>query len=318
MNQEGQDFKMNRIFLFVILFIYKQRTNEARYNVCFIARNNISLTDRGRGDASKKITTLPRIMLHPAMPRHFLLLVFFATLWCLPVSAQNVPDSTTITVFPDTTLKALREDDTPVNARHFSEPALEAYRQDKAYQYDREVKPANLNLFDEIIRWIFKNFFRRLYGAGESSEQTNTIFRLVCIALVVFAVIRLTKADWLGVLLRKGKKTAPPGFEDITENIHELNFDKLIAEATQAHNYTRATRLLYLKTLKTLTDKSLIDWQPHKTNYDYLRELSPRPYQPDFQHLSLLFEYICYGDFKVEIPQYREVEAAFKAFEQKI
>jgi len=55
------------------------------------------------------------------------------------------------------------------------------------------------------------------------------------------------------------------------ENIHELNFDKLISEALAQQHYREGIRLLFLKSLKLLTDRQFIHWQAGKTNQQSLR-----------------------------------------------
>jgi hypothetical protein len=223
--------------------------------------------------------------------------------------AQNVNLADTIT-------HPLREDNGSVNLRKFDEASLDSYRSNKDFQYDREVKKVNLNWLGEILEWLYKHIFRNMSGQ-QGSSSTLILFRVICIALVIFAVFRLVKADWFSIFQRRSRKSEDVGFEDITENIHELDFNKLISEAIQLQNYKRATRLLYLKTLKTLSDRNVIDWQLHKTNYDYIRELGKYSYQHDFQRLTFLFEYICYGDFHIGSNQFHEVQDEFRAFEQK-
>ena len=58
-----------------------------------------------------------------------------------------------------------------------------------------------------------------------------------------------------------------------TENIFEINFQQEIDKAVQAGNYRLAVRLLFLRLLKNLAEKNIIQYQQDRTNFDYLMQL---------------------------------------------
>jgi hypothetical protein len=88
--------------------------------------------------------------------------------------------------------------------------------------------------------------------------------------------------------------------------------------AVTSGQYNRAIRLHYLKTLKKLSDKGLIDWRINKTNHDYIQELNKTAIAPAFRRLTFLFEYFCYGDFTMHEADYREASTQFSTFEEQI
>jgi Domain of unknown function (DUF4129) len=231
------------------------------------------------------------------------LLCLFVLLWLLPanVSAQRVA----------------RFDTTRIQVRRFDKTALENFRQDPDFAYGEERTFDQRNLWREFWRWVFEHIFAPLSDPDTSRFWSYLIIG-ICTLVVIYAILRLTGSEWLGVFSGRSKKIKPTGFSEVAENIHELDFEKLIAEAIAGRNYTRATRLFYLKTLKTLSDKQLIDWQMNKTNHQYLQEVARLPFEPEFRHLTRLFEYICYGDFPLEEPDFREVEIRFRDFERKV
>jgi hypothetical protein len=69
-----------------------------------------------------------------------------------------------------------------------------------------------------------------------------------------------------------------------------------------------------LKLLKKLTDNNLIKWQIDKTNRDYSIELSNSKYTNQFNQLSLVYEYIWYGDFKLNETIYKDTINQFNSF----
>ena len=55
-----------------------------------------------------------------------------------------------------------------------------------------------------------------------------------------------------------------------------------------------AVRLLYLQTLKRLSDEKRIDWQPYKTPTQYINEVR----MPVFRQLTNHFLRVRYGNFE--------------------
>jgi hypothetical protein len=88
--------------------------------------------------------------------------------------------------------------------------------------------------------------------------------------------------------------------EEELENSIDLDFDLQIKEALAQHNYRLAIRLHYLKALKALDEKDLIQWEKEKTNHDYFLELSTGPYGSTFSSILYIFNNIWYGYQSVE------------------
>ena len=57
------------------------------------------------------------------------------------------------------------------------------------------------------------------------------------------------------------------------DTIYGVDFPGGIAEALSRQDYREAVRLLYLQTLKQLSDAERIDWQLYKTPTQYLNEV---------------------------------------------
>src|SRR5205085_92934 len=79
--------------------------------------------------------------------------------------------------------------------------------------------------------------------------------------------------------------------EPADEDIFTLNFDIELQSAIAGQNYRSAVRLLYLRTLKELSDHNIIDYRNGSTNRDYLIQLYNTPYYQDFFRLTRSFEY---------------------------
>ena len=88
-----------------------------------------------------------------------------------------------------------------------------------------------------------------------------------------------------------------PEIDIYTENVHNMDFDSLIANALKNKDYRLVIRFLYLKNLKLLTDKEFIEWKPNKTNYSYQYEIENQTVRSQFMEMTLIFDYIWYGEF---------------------
>ncbi|MCY7357559.1 MAG: DUF4129 domain-containing protein, partial [Rudanella sp.] len=104
----------------------------------------------------------------------------------------------------------------------------------------------------------------------------------------------------------------------LKEDIHAINFEQELEIAAEQGNYRLGVRLLYLRTLKQLTDRHLIDWNPNKTNQQYAYEVANQPFATEFNALTRDFDYVWYGDFPVDKAQFEALKADFGQFLRSI
>ncbi len=235
----------------------------------------------------------------------FTRLCFFC-LFCLgSISAVSA-------VAPEQT--AARQD--TLRLRHFQQEKLNVYLADEDFRYERDFKPQAPSLWQRIQQW----FFDKLFGAL-SNEQTRGYWKwgiyIFCGLVIVYVILKLTNTSIRGLFFSSAR-SGQMALSATEENIHAIDFDKMITEAIAAQQYGNAIRLFYLKTLKQLTDRQLIDWRINKTNHDYLQELGKKEIAPAFRNLTFLFEYIYYGDFHITHTDFEQAQAAFKNFEEQL
>lgn len=198
-----------------------------------------------------------------------------------------------------------------------------------------ESEKIQVNSFDQHIIDEFKGDADFIYAQppGTRPNFLKTLFNkffqwLVMIfgnegfALLVLIIVILVGVVGLGFafygIFGIGK-TIPIYSKDVNgldysvkdENIHELNFVDEIDLAVEQQDYRRAIRMIYLYSLKLLSDKNVIDWLPAKTNHDYLYEIKNKHFQKQFSQLSYYFEYVWYGDFQANAIQFKEMKNAF-------
>ncbi|UOQ99281.1 DUF4129 domain-containing protein [Hymenobacter sp. 5317J-9] len=137
------------------------------------------------------------------------------------------------------------------------------------------------------------------------------VYAAILVALV-YAVLKLLEVDVTAAFGRSGRRGAL-AYDSGAENIHEVDFRTRIAEAEAAGNFRLAIRLGYLEVLKHLTDGGLIQWQPDKTNHAYLFELPNGPLRDAFRAATREFEYVWYGDLRLNAPLYQQARASQRA-----
>lgn len=108
------------------------------------------------------------------------------------------------------------------------------------------------------------------------------------------------------------------GEEEIPEDIFAINYQKEIDKAAAQGNYRLAVRLMFLRLLKNLSEKNIIQYKQDRTNLDYLMQLHPTKYYRSFFRLTRHFEYSWYGHFEVEEGAYRIIAGEFSGFEKEI
>ncbi|WP_190242581.1 DUF4129 domain-containing protein [Hymenobacter lapidiphilus] len=169
---------------------------------------------------------------------------------------------------------------------------------------------------DSVWSRFWQELWRRIAGLF-SGKTYETRGRYVVYALFAaafgYVLLRLLRLDITGLLGRRGR-TLPLPYEALTEDIRGIDFVTELDRAEQAGNYRLALRLGYLHTLRHLTDRALIQWQPEKTNQDYLRELAGTPQAAGFRTLTRQFEYVWYGELPLAADQYPELREQQQTF----
>lgn len=256
------------------------------------------------------------------MFRRFSVLFFFlacASLYAQPDTAEEYHAHTSNSVqveaaFVDTmpaAPQAVQYDSSAVVVRS-AENTLQKFRDNPDFSYDRTVvlHPTLWDQFVAWLLWLLSHFF------PDEESSWSVLWTIVFYALIgsalVYVVFRLTGTSFVGLFGRAGKRAVTTELFD--ENIHEIDFDKLISEAEQQQLYRKALRLLYLRSLKELSDGNYIHWSIDRTNREYLAELPAGELRKSFEQLTLLFEYIWYGDFPVDRVLFEHSRDLFRNF----
>ena len=252
------------------------------------------------------------------MGRHSIFL--FVALWFLTVVA-NCQDSTFLESHNEQEIHYLDEshghdhDDTlTVVKRSFDPTILDKLKQDEDFDYSQPPTVGE-SLWDRFVRWV-SEFISKILRGAVNTNWGRVLLYAACLVVLVFVVMAILKVDGFKILF-KGSET--PSVKGVFhENIHEMDFEVLIKDAAQRGDYRNAVRLVFLYSLKLLSDKHHINWEPGKTNHDYLNELKPGDVRTGLGELSFYFDYAWYGGFEITPPQFDTVNGIFKNWREGI
>lgn len=212
----------------------------------------------------------------------------------------------------DSTYQAV--DSTQVEIRQFNQSAIEEHKADSDFDYG--LRPEEeLSLWQRLKIWLNQILQKLFYYGTETPVGKIIVYVLIAIAFV-YAIYRLSTIK--SSQLFYGNKGEDLGYDLYHENIHEMNFEQLIEEAVSNKNYRLAIRLIYLFSLKKLADKQVINWQPGKTNFDYVNEVTEPQLKQGFHDLSYYFDYSWYGDFEVNKSLFVKVEQIFNRWKNNL
>lgn len=177
------------------------------------------------------------------------------------------------------------------------------------YDYNRELLVPDVNLLELLRRWIDK-LLRILFGNHFTDEYGEWVLALLAIGMVLLLIWFLYKKR--PELFMRSRK-APLAYAVEEDTIYGVDFEAEIRRAFSREDWREAVRLLYLQSLKQLSDRELIDWQIYKTPTDYIYELKREELRIPFQKLTNDFLRIRYGNFEASSELFREMNQLQKA-----
>lgn len=239
-------------------------------------------------------------------------LIFFSII-CTLLHVSIAMGADTLRVASNDTLK-VKTDHSTLLLRSFKAEKLTTYKKDPAFNYIEETVPSGW--WQRFKHWFYDKLGNLLINR-HSSLAVKWFVILLGASALIFLVYKLLGMDIMHIFERKSHSDRTQ-LMDQTENIHAIDFDVALQQAIESNNFKSAIRLLYLKSLKELTDKRYIDWQPGKTNQTYIQELREKPFQANFALLTNQFEYTWYGDFNVQKQHFIIIKEAFNTFNTAI
>jgi hypothetical protein len=197
-----------------------------------------------------------------------------------------------------------------IQPRGFNEDKIKELRADEDFNY-AEAPTVGESLWDRFWRWVGQ-FIAELFGKMATTNWGNVLLYALALVVLILIVMAVLKVDAFRILAKGDGSAVTKGV--FHENIHEMDFDALIKEAVANRDYRNAVRLVFLQSLKLLSDKQHINWQAGKTNHDYVDEVQTPDVKKGLGQLSYYFDYAWYGGFTISEVQFSRVKTIFDAW----
>lgn len=205
-------------------------------------------------------------------------------------------------------------DSAKITVRSFDGEIIRQVKADPDLQYEVEATVAE-TIWDRLWRWI-TDWISSILDAATTTHWGRVFAYLFLVVAFIVIILMILKVNAFKVFYGEGSSAA--GQHVLDENIHEMDFERLIQDALGRQDYRLGIRLLFLYGLKMLADKNHIHWTQGKTNQDYLNELSSGDLKTGFSELNYFFEYAWYGNFAVTDGVYARVRKTFDDWRRKI
>jgi hypothetical protein len=233
------------------------------------------------------------------------IIYLFSFLWVSTTFAQN--DSLVLPI----------DENSLLQERSMYENLKEKYPGEE-FNYETNTGESK-NLLARFIKWIFQ-------GIGDAvgidiSPKILIVLEYIIYGLmgllVIYLLIRVLINEKFNSLFSK-KAKAIIDIDLSEQHIEVIDLDALMSAALNNKDYRLAIRYQYLKILKLLSQKEIIEWHFDKTNADYEREISGIKLKNDFKTVSYLYEYIWYGEQIIDEVDYTNVSFSFAQLNNSI
>ncbi len=217
----------------------------------------------------------------------------------------------------------LKRDTLSIEVKHFNANNLRDYKKQSDFNYQiSERKP---NVLEQIYSWLLKmakQFLIWLFGVEKATGILRKLFVIIPYFILGLCLFVITKffikinANQLTKENISGARNVQVLDEESLLKSEDL--DNLRNKAEADGDFRLAIRFEYLKILKQLSLTNLIDWQQQKTNDDYYHELSNSNLKPFFKQCTLMYDYVWYGNFRVNKVHYQTIKLVLDDFLTKL
>ena len=202
-------------------------------------------------------------------------------------------------------LRASGQNADTIHFRHVPATVMDSLKHDDAFWY------ANTR---------FKKKEPRASANNSSTPRwvKNLIWILIVAAFFAALIWYLTTSNIL--IFAKARRPIHPVSqeEEMSEDIFAINYNKELDKAIAVGDYRLAIRLMFLRLLKNLSNKNIIQYRQGRTNFEYLSQLFSTRYYNDFFRLTRNYEYAWYGKFEVSGEAFKTIRNDFENFDHQL
>ncbi|MEO6407049.1 MAG: DUF4129 domain-containing protein [Ferruginibacter sp.] len=201
-----------------------------------------------------------------------------------------------------------------INKKSFSVDSVSALKKQPGFSYMKYID--SLLKKKQADEKAAMNSTVQKQGALQRFFSSGILKGILWALAIIFIVIIIYHIFLNNILFRMKPKNYLPETVTEEEQFFLTDFDALIRQSYLLADYRLATRYLFLKTLRSLSEKELIQYDASKTNSQYLHEM-PLSLQTGFQALLLSYERVWYGHSAIPQLAYQRLETRFKSFDEK-
>lgn len=261
--------------------------------------------------------------------RFFFLLIFF-TVEHFSAQTENDPPPPVSEVYvdsmdtghyrnmyrADSVLQANPVTENTVYPKNFK-PHIPSRYKGKDFDYTT-VKP-RMSFWEKLMNKIGR-LLDSIFGETVFTKTGNfagvliRLFAILLVGFLLYFIVKYLIANGGVSFFGKKNRKVDIREEELNENIHEINFPESILKFEKSGDFRSAVRYQFLYTLKKLSDRKLIVWNPEKTNKDYLAELKAPHLKGPFYDLAYIFDYVWYGEFGIDETSYLRFKNQYQSF----
>ena len=215
----------------------------------------------------------------------------------------------------NTKRSSIKYDSSSIIERSFDSSKIKSYLKDKDFTYFEDPEYTT-TLWERLIEWL-----KRQFAKLSQYESYNTVWDIIIYFLMALAVIAIIfgiyKSEIKGFFF-SNKNSNGLNVNESSEDIHAIDFEKMIEESIASKKYRYAIRLNYLRSLKILSDKEIINWKIDKTNREFIKEIKQNNLKSKFEKITSDFESIWYGGFEIDYREYTHQQNSYSDFNSSI
>ena len=205
-------------------------------------------------------------------------------------------------------------DTAKIEVRSFKAEQLDKLKQNPDFQYNNYKEPPK-NIWERFWSWVWARI-SQLLSTIVGKNTAWSLASIFAIATIIFFFVKVTGMNKTKLFSRGGNSGL--AYKVLNDDIHSISFDDAINEAIANGNLRLAIRLLYLQSLKKLSDNEYIQWRINKTNSDYILEVMNKPWCHLFKTLTRQFEYSWYGEMNLKKDEFDSLQLQFQQFNNQL
>jgi hypothetical protein len=210
-----------------------------------------------------------------------------------------------------------------IELKQFDTDKLKKYKKDKDFLYKEIVREKTW--LEKLFEWLQNKMLSVLESIFGHQKAVGILYIIIRALPYIVGLIMLLLLIKIFVNVQTERLSSRSSnvrshikMSEDEEIIQSMDIKSLITNALKDENYRLAIRYHYLYILQQLELKKIIDWELQKTNHDYQREIKDKQLKNSFKDITYLYDFIWYGDFKIDANDFEKARKQFITMENKI